>query len=111
MPYKEKEIEKQYYSISEVAKTFGVNASTIRFWEKEFDVIKPKKNRKGNRMFTLKDMENLRVIYHLVKERGFTLDGARNHMKSNGEQVSNEAEVVARLGKIKAFLLDLKDQL
>jgi DNA-binding transcriptional MerR regulator len=111
MPYKEKEIEKQYYSISEVAKTFGVNASTIRFWEKEFDVIKPKKNRKGNRMFTIKDMENLRVIYHLVKERGFTLDGARNHMKSNGEQVANEAEVVAKLGKIKAFLLDLKEQL
>lgn len=111
MPYKEKEIEKQYYSISEVAKIFEVNASTIRFWEKEFDVIKPKKNRKGNRMFTVRDMENLKVIYHLVKERGFTLDGARNHMKHHGEQAASEAEVVAKLGKIKAFLLELKEQL
>lgn len=80
MPYKEKEIEKIFYSIGEVAKMFDVNTSHIRFWSKQFDVIKPATNKKGNRMFTMGDIENFRVIYHLVKEKGFTLKGAKVEM-------------------------------
>ena len=80
MPYKEKEIEKIFYSIGEVAKMFDVNTSHIRFWSKQFDVIKPATNKKGNRMFTMGDIENFKVIYHLVKEKGFTLKGAKVEM-------------------------------
>ena len=81
MPYKEKEIEKLYYSIGEVAKMFGVNTSHIRFWSKQFEVIKPATNKKGNRLFTQADVENLKKIYHLVKEKGFTLRGAKGELK------------------------------
>ena len=77
MPYKEKKIEKLFYPIGAVAQMFDVSISSIRYWEKEFDILKPKKNKKGNRMFTKKDVENLRIIYHLTKERGFTLEGAK----------------------------------
>lgn len=82
MPYKEREIEKIFYSIGEVAKMFDVNTSHIRFWSKQFDVIKPATNKKGNRMYTMSDIENFRVIYHLVKEKGFTLKGAKVEMQS-----------------------------
>ena len=75
--------EKRYYSIGELAKAFKVNTSLIRFWEKEFDIIKPKKNAKGNRKFTPEDIKNLKFIYHLVKERGFTLEGAKTHIKED----------------------------
>jgi DNA-binding transcriptional MerR regulator len=81
MPYKEKEIEKLYYSIGEVAKMFEVNTSHIRFWSKEFDVIKPATNKKGNRLYTKADLDNLKKIYHLVKEKGFTLRGAKVELK------------------------------
>ena len=80
MPYKEREIEKIFYSIGEVAKMFDVNTSHIRFWSKQFDIIKPATNKKGNRMYTMVDIENFRVIYHLVKEKGFTLKGAKVEM-------------------------------
>ena len=80
MPYKEREIEKIFYSIGEVAKMFDVNTSHIRFWSKQFDVIKPATNKKGNRMYTMVDIENFKVIYHLVKEKGFTLKGAKVEM-------------------------------
>ena len=70
--------DKRYYSIGEVAKAFNVNASLIRFWDSEFDILKPKKNAKGNRMFTPEDITNLQLIYHLVKERGFTLRRRQN---------------------------------
>lgn len=111
MPYKEKEITKLYYTISEVAALFEVNTSLIRFWEKEFDIIKPKKNKKGNRLFTTKDIENLHVIYHLVKERGFTLDGAKRKLKENPEDTIQNVEIVKRLRDIRAFLIDLKAEL
>ncbi|MGB1032061.1 MAG: MerR family transcriptional regulator [Flavobacteriales bacterium] len=111
MPYKEKQILKQYYSISEVAEMFDVNQSTLRFWEKEFDNVNPKKNRKGNRLFSLKDIEALKIIYHLVKDRGFTLEGARKQLKNNKKQIENEAQIVEKLNNIKTFLLDLKSQL
>jgi DNA-binding transcriptional MerR regulator len=81
VPYKEKEIEKLYYSIGEVAEMFNVSKSLIRFWETEFDILKPRKSQKGNRLFTKKDIENLRVIYYLVKEKGYTLEGARMKLK------------------------------
>lgn len=111
MPYKEKEITKLYHSIGEVAEMFEVNTSLIRFWEKEFDILKPKKNKKGNRLFTQKDVENLKVIHHLVKERGFTLDGAKQKLKGNKEDTVNNVEIVTRLEQVRSYLLDLKNHL
>ena len=106
----DKKIEKLYYSIGEVAGFFDVNASLIRFWEKEFDILKPKKNKKGNRLFTQEDLDNLRIIYHLVKERGFTLQGAKDKLRENKEDVVNKVEAIDSLNRIKGFLLDLKEQ-
>lgn len=102
---------KLYYSISEVATMFNVNASLIRFWEKEFDIIKPKKNNKGNRLFTVQDIDNLKIIYHLVKERGFTLEGAKNKLKNNRKETIENVEIVQSLQQIKKFLLELKEEL
>ncbi len=111
MPYKEKPIEKLYYSIGEVAKIFDVNVSLIRFWEKEFDILKPKKNKKGNRMFTPKDLKNLKIIFHLVKERGFTLEGAKKKLKENKSDTIDNIEIVNRLKKVKKFLLEIAEEL
>ncbi len=99
--------DKLYYSIGEVARAFDVNASLIRFWEKEFDIIQPKKNKKGNRLFTPKDIKNLKIIYHLVKERGYTLEGARVALEED-QHLEDEIELVFRLEKIKAEILSLK---
>jgi DNA-binding transcriptional MerR regulator len=106
-----RKIEKLYYSIGEVALLFDVNASLIRFWEKEFDILNPKKNKKGNRLFTPKDIENLKLIYHLVKERGYTLQGARDKLKDNRSEVLNKVELIESLNRIKGFLLDLKENI
>ncbi len=103
--------DKLYYSIGEVAKMFKVNTSLIRFWEKEFDIIQPHKNKKGNRLFTKADIENFRIIYHLVKERGFTLQGAKKKLKDNKEEIVNSVEIVKSLTRIKEFLLDIKQQM
>jgi len=103
--------DKRYYKIGEVAKAFGVNTSLIRFWDKEFDVLKPKKNGKGNRMFTPEDVKNLQLIYHLVKEKGFTLEGAKNKLKSNPEGIKDNHEIIAKLELIKNELLQIKNQL
>ena len=111
MPWKEKEIEKQYYTIGEVADMFQVNTSLIRFWEKEFDILQPKKNRKGNRLFTPKDLENLKIIYHLVKERGFKLEGAKKKLNENKEDTVNTIDVVHRLKHIREVLVAIRDQL
>jgi DNA-binding transcriptional MerR regulator len=111
MPYKETETVKLYYSIGEVSKIFGVNTSLIRFWEKEFDIIKPKKNKKGNRLFTQDDMDNFFIIYHLVKERGFTLEGAKMKLKDNKSGTESNVQVVKSLTRIKDFLLELKKEL
>jgi DNA-binding transcriptional MerR regulator len=107
MPYKEVKVEKLYYSIGEVAKMFDVNTSLIRFWEKEFDIIKPKKNKKGNRLFTQKDIDNFHIIYHLVKEKGMTLKGAKKKMKENKEDTEHNFEIIRSLEKIKEMLTDL----
>lgn len=111
MPYKESDTVKLYYTIGEVAAMFKVNASLIRFWEKEFDVLQPKKNKKGNRLFTATDVENLRIIYHLVKERGFTLQGAKSKLKENKSDVVDTTEVYDALVKVRGFLTELKDSL
>lgn len=103
--------EKRYYGIGEVAKAFGVNTSLIRFWEKEFDVLQPKKNAKGNRKFTPEDIKNLQLIYYLVKERGFTLEGAKTHLKEEKQKTLSTFEVIQKLQKVKAELLKIKDQL
>lgn len=103
--------EKRYYGIGEVAKAFGVNTSLIRFWEKEFDVLQPKKNAKGNRKFTPQDITNLQLIYHLVKERGFTLEGAKTHLKEEKQKTLSNFEVVQKLQKVRAELLKIKKQL
>ena len=111
MPYKDKPIEKLYYSIGEVADIFKVNISLLRFWEKEFDILKPKKNKKGNRMFTVKDLDNLKIIYHLVKERGYTLQGAKKKLKENKEDTINNIKIVNRLKDIRQFLVKLKEEI
>ncbi|RUA28569.1 MAG: MerR family transcriptional regulator [Bacteroidetes bacterium] len=111
MPYKKPVIKKLYYTIGEVAEIFEVNTSLIRFWEKEFDIIKPKKNKKGNRLFTEKDVDNFFIIYHLVKERGFTLQGAKDKLKENPEDTINQIEIVKSLEDIRSFLVDLKAQI
>jgi len=109
MPYKEKEIEKLYYSIGEVALMFDVKTSLIRYWEKEFDIIKPKKNKKGNRLFTSKDIDNFHLIFHLVKERGLTLKGARKKIKENRDDAERNFEIIRSLQEIKQLLLEVKD--
>lgn len=103
--------EKRYYSIGEVAEAFSVNTSLIRFWEKEFDALQPKKNAKGNRKFTPEDIKNLEIIYHLVKERGFTLEGAKIHLKENKKKTYETFEILKKLEVVKSELLKIKDSL
>ncbi|WGH74261.1 MerR family transcriptional regulator [Tenacibaculum tangerinum] len=103
--------EKRYYKIGEVAKAFGVNSSLIRFWDKEFEIINPKKNAKGDRLFTQEDVQNFKIIYNLVKERGFTLDGAKQKLKKNPDGVLNNQEIISRLETVKAELIKIKNQL
>jgi len=104
-------IEKLFYSIGEVATRYDVNTSLIRFWEKEFDIIKPQKNKKGNRLFTKEDLRNFDLIYHLVKERGFTLQGAKQKLKHQPEDTLENVEMVRKLQKVKSFLVELKSKL
>ena len=111
MPYKEREINKLYYPIGEVADMFEVNASLIRFYEKEFEILQPKKNAKGNRLFRPEDIDNLKIIFHLIKDKGFTIQGAKEHLKSNKNEVADQQKVIDSLQKIKSFMLELKDQL
>lgn len=103
--------EKRYYNIGEVAEAFSVNTSLIRFWEKEFDVLQPKKNAKGNRKFTPEDIKNLELIYHLVKERGFTLEGAKIHLKENKQKTFDRFEIIRKLETVKSELLKIKENL
>mgnify|MGYP001265510132 FL=1 len=102
---------KIYYSIGEVATMLNVNTSLVRFWEKEFDILKPKKNKKGNRQFTKQDVKNYFLIYHLVKKRGYTLNGAKEVLKNNISEIKDQKTIVDKMIKIKSFLLNLKEQL
>jgi len=90
---------------------FDVNASMIRFWEKEFDIIKPKKNKKGNRLFTKSDIDNFRIIFHLVKERGYTLEGAKKKLRENRDDTIRNAEIVESLKNIKKFVLEIREEM
>ena len=103
--------EKRYYGIGEVAQAFNVNTSLIRFWEKEFDILQPKKNAKGNRKFTPDDIKHLKFIYHLVKERGFTLEGAKTHLKEEKKKSLNNFEIISKLEDVKSQLKKIKEQL
>ncbi len=107
----EKQSLKVYYSIGEVADMFGVNPSLIRFWEKEFDIIRPHKNKKGNRQFTKADIDNFHLIYHLVKEKGMTLKGAQLKLQKNKEETEQTFEVIKRLKNIREELISIKEQL
>lgn len=111
MPYKERNIEKVYYSIGEVAEMFKVATSLIRFWESEFEILKPQKNKKGIRQFTKEDIENLKLIHHLVKEKGYTLQGAKDILKMNKNKVKDNQEMIKSLEKVKDFLIELKKKL
>jgi len=111
MAYKEKEIEKLYFSIGEVAEIFNVAPSLIRFWESEFDLIKPKKNRKGNRQFTKEDIDNVKTIYHLVKEKGFTLQGAKEMLRNDTQAVKDKMEMIDSLKRVRSFLNELREKL
>ncbi|MBM78327.1 MAG: MerR family transcriptional regulator [Crocinitomicaceae bacterium] len=104
-------LTKVYYSIGEVADMFKVNTSLIRFWDKEFDIIQPKKNKKGNRQFTQEDVKNYHLIHFLVKERGYTLKGAKDKIKGNKNEVTNQQQLVKKMSRIKSFLLQLKQEL
>ncbi len=107
----DEETEKLFYTIGEVAARFDVNASLIRFWEKEFDSIKPQKNKKGNRLFTKEDLDNFHLIFHLVKERGYTLQGAKQKMKQNQGELEHSHDIVKNLQRIRAFLVEMKGNL
>lgn len=111
MPYKERDISKMYYTMGEITGMFDVNASQIRFYEREFDILQPKKNKKGNRLFSPADVENLKIIFHLVKEKGFTLQGAKEHLRSNKGEVRENQKVIDSLERLKRFLIEVKDQL
>ena len=111
MPYKEREINKLYYTMGEVTEMFEVNPSQIRFYEREFDILQPKKNKKGNRLFSPEDIENLKVIFRLVKEKGYTLQGAKEYLKGNRSEVKENQKVIDSLERIKQFLLEVKEQL
>ncbi len=111
MPYREKKVEKLYYQIGEVSEMFSEPVSTIRFWEKEFDVLRPKKNNKGNRLFMQEDIKNLRLIYHLLREKGMTLEGAKKQLKNNREETDYRLEIADNLRNIRALLVDLSDEI
>jgi DNA-binding transcriptional MerR regulator len=113
VPYKEKKIEKKYYTIGEVAYMFKVQPSLIRFWEKEFSILKPQKNKKGNRQFTKTDIEVFKIIYHLVKEKGYTLQGAKEYLKKNKDIniKVDKNEIIKSLENLKNFLIDLREKL
>ncbi len=111
MPYKEKTIEKLYYSIGEVSRMLDVPVSTVRFWENEFDILKPMKNKKGNRMFTSTDIKNLLIIHRLVKEEGMTLSGVKRKLNGHWDEADRMFEINGSLQKIKSILLELRDSI
>ena len=111
MPKLKEEITKLYYSIGEISEMFNVSKSLIRFWESEFDILRPHKNSKGDRRFTRQNIDQFRLIYHLVKEKGFTLDGAKREIKENKDQLFKRQKALDSLEQTKVFLEKLKDQL
>jgi len=111
MPYREKKVEKLFYQIGEVSEMFSEPVSTIRFWEKEFDILKPKKNNKGNRLFMQEDIKNLQRIHHLLWERGMTLEGAKKYLKNNRDDADYRLEIADTLRNIRAMLVEIRDEI
>ena len=111
MPYKEREISKMYYTMGEVSAMFDVNQSLIRFYEKEFDILQPKKNKKGDRYFTPEDVENLKIIFHLIRDKGYTLAGAKEHLKNDTGGTKDNQSVINTLENLKKFLLEVREQM
>jgi DNA-binding transcriptional MerR regulator len=111
MPYKEKKIEKLYYSIGEVSRMLDVPVSTVRFWENEFDILKPMKNKKGNRMFTATDVKNLGIIHRLLKEEGMTMAGVRKKLTGTWDEADHKFEINESLQKIKGLLIELRENI
>jgi len=111
MSLNNKSTEKLFYKISEVAEIFDINISAVRFWEKEFDILKPKKNKKGNRLFTPKDIENIKIIHYLLKERGYTVEGAKKKLKENKLDTIDNVQIIGHLKEIRKFLSKLKEEL
>ncbi len=112
MAYKEREeINKIYYTMGEVSAMFDVNHSLLRYYEKEFDILQPKKNKKGNRFFTTEDVENIKVILHLIRDKKFTLEGAKEHMKQNINAAKDQQRIISTLEDMKKFLLEVRDAL
>ena len=109
MGFKAPKSEKLYFSIGEVAEKFNLAPSALRFWEKEFDIIKPFKNKKGNRFYTQEDIDQIALINHLVKERGLTLKGAKAKIKENKDEVEHNYEIVQKLQEIKTYLIEIKE--
>lgn len=103
--------QKLYYTISEVAGWFKVNTSLLRYWENEFDILQPRKTRKGDRLFRVEDIKNLQLIYFLLRQRKFSIEGAKNYLKNNKAQADTQAQLVQTLNKFKGFLLELKSNL
>jgi len=103
--------QKQYYSITEVSEWFHVNPSLLRFWEKEFDILKPRKNRKGDRLFRPEDIKNLRIIYYLLRQQKYSMEGARQFLKDNRKKAEMETQLVETLTKFRSFLLELRANL
>ncbi len=102
--------EKRYYSIGEVASNFNVKTSLIRFWEQEFKILNPKKNSRGNRKFTIKDIENFKKIHFLLKEKGYTIQGAKDFLKNNKKSLG-KMDIISKLDIIKTKLIEIRDQL
>ena len=100
--------QKLYYTISEVASWFKVNTSLLRYWENEFDILKPRKTRKGDRLFRVEDIKNLQIIYFLLRQKKYSIEGARTYLKQNKSQADTQAQLVQTLTKFKSFLLELK---
>ena len=111
MPYKEKKIEKLYYSIGEVSRMLNVPVSTVRFWENEFDLLKPMKNKKGNRMFTATDLKNLMIIHRLLKEERMTIEGVKKKLKGSLDEAEYKYEINESLQRIRNLLIELRDNI
>ncbi len=111
MGYKEKDIEKLYFTIGEVAEMLSLTASQIRYWETEFSALRPKKDRKGNRLFTKDDIETLKQIHHLLRERGYTIEGAKAHFKSSSKISKRNFQVIDKLKELRKFLEEIKEQM
>ncbi|EHQ31115.1 MerR family transcriptional regulator [Mucilaginibacter paludis] len=111
MPYKERDISKLYYTMGEVSAMFDVNQSLLRFYEKEFDILQPKKNKKGNRYFTPEDIENLKIIFNLIRDKGYTLQGAKDYLKENLGDTKDNQSIINSLETLKQFLLEVRDQM